>query len=453
MMFFRYHGKKYSKELNILESFYVLNCIKFLKDNNISQLCQSYVDQFFLTKITKNEDTTNNYKKENIKRKHIDNSVIVSRDEINFEGDVYNNIKSIYEQTKTYQSKNVFDILIYKYKNFFILTNSVNMKYRRSSYKTNIELFEKNIVESKNNDDLWKKIDRTVPSYSYSYKRTYELIKNLSNIIDEKSLLDVPVIKKIIEELEDNKNILFLYIIDNNNNISATFKTTKKIGNYNFTTIVNFNMNSNSYIKNSLNCIFTGSIHFGYYKSTISRLSEIIYYTLKTKIDFQNNITYPNLIRNFNNFFMSPSMLDDSIKDIDFILVKKDYFKENYDFEFYNLKQNTDYYPFKIVFKYNDLTKKAKLRYISYNDFDKRNPLAVSNKKGPGYIVIESPFSSYYSSCYIIHEKNKQNKFVKKYFKNFENLPLFKKNDSEIIKIMLKSKNLEKKDLIIDFSK
>lgn len=451
-MFFRYHGKKYSVELNILESFHILKCIKFLKDNNVSQLCQNYVDQFFLTKIAKKENTINDYKKESTKRNHVDNSVIVNRDEINFKGDVYNNIKSIYEQTKTYQSNNVFDILIYKYENFFILTNSVNIKYS-NLYKTNIELFEKNISESKNNDDLWKKIDRTVPSHSYSYKRTYEFIKNITNIIDEKSLLDVPVIKKIIEELEENKNILFLYIIDNNNNISTTFKTTKKIGNYNFTTIVNFNMNSNSYIKNSLNCIFTGSIHFGYYKSTISRLSETIYYTLKTKVDFQNNITYPNLIRTFNGFFMSPSMLDDNIKDIDFVLIKKDYFKENYDFEFYNLEKKEDYYPFKIVFKYNNLTKKAKLRYLSYNDFDKRNPLLISNKRGPGYIVIESPFSSYYSSCYIIHEKNKQNKIVKKYFKNFESLPLFRKNDSELIKIIFKTKNLEKKDLLIDFSK
>lgn len=447
-LFFSKNTKTTSKELNPLEASYVYSAINFLKDLD-SSFFQKYVNTFFPLVIETNKNDSINY----VKR----NSVIVNRNEIFNNTNVsfvsfYEHVKSVYEnqiiRSKKYFSQNVFDVLIFKHNQFFIITNAVNIKSRMFNVK--------NISNIASDDEIWKTVDKMIPSYFYSYNKTYDMLKNVSQIID-KNLEDITTIKALINELEKNKSILFLYIVNDKNDISVTFKTVKSKNSLNNNTILiqNFNLKQGTtYVKNNFDCFVVGSIYYktakNYFKHMLSR-SNFYYYTLNQHIDFQNNISYPNLIRRFDNFFLSTNMFENNDNDIDFIIVKELVAGESYDFVFFNLKSNEYNIPFKFHLRYICKMKHAKIRCLCYNDFDKRNPLIFSNKKGPSCIVVNKSFVSVsYGVCYSSHYINKKGQITKKHFKNYEQLPSMKDFVKQLTMIMLKYSPIKGEDVGVD---
>lgn len=432
-MFFIHSGKKYSKELNHIEKFYVSNTFKFLKNNNIAKLCDDYAT-VFSSEISLNIDS--------ITRDFIvKNSKIVNRDLINLDVvNLYENIDNIYEKSKKYDSKlkNQIDYIIYKYKNYFIITNSVNHKVKYT-FLSKINDFEKELLKANNK---WEKIEKNFPLFDYSAVNTLDLLRNISVVIDCYSLYDINAVKFILDLVNRDKGCLFLYIVDNENNISITFKTIKNRSSASqFILSTNFNLKRRDYVTNNLNSVFTGLIYdsasqyFQSFRGT--EYNQISYFTLKSKMELKS-INYANLIDEYCRFFLSENMLDDSLDDIDFFMIKGSPIRFNFNIDFYNLSKK-EYEPFKINFEYLKSINKILLDYVSFNDFNKKNPAMTSNNKGPSYIKVHKKFSTIkYSTSYSVYYLNRKNNISKKYFNSYKDLPLFKKNEKELTKILLK---------------
>ncbi len=425
------------KELNHIEKFYIINTFKFLKNDDMVKLLKNYATVF---------SSSISFKNNNIKGIFIteENLRIINRDLINFDSEnLYEDIETLWHKEDIFNyktnSKIRIDYLVYKYKNYFIITNSVshnaNLKNKSCSKIYN---FENDLLKF---DNKWETIENNFPLFNYSVISTANLLQNIFTIIDNYSLRDINVVKFILDIVNKNKCCLFLYIIDNKNNMSITFKTIKnKSSIIQSVVTTNFNLKEKQYVANNFNSFFV-SLVYGYAFRYFNNFNEekydndeISYCTLKSKMELKS-IDYANLIDNFSRFFMSEKMLDDSLNEIDFVEIK--IFPHKFKFDFFNLSKE-EYTPFRINFYYHKYTDKIALNCIVFNDFNKKNPYIASNNKGPSYVKFHDGISNKYSVCYSITHINKKNKITKKYFNSYENLPLIRKNKKEYIKMLLK---------------
>lgn len=122
--------------------------------------------------------------------------------------------------------------------------------------------------------------------------------------------------------------------------------------------------------------------------------------------------------------------IKDDLIEIDFYFITENFYRNKFQL------------PYRVCFIYNLKNKESKIKKIFWNDFDRKNPRIVSNFRGLSLLYVYIDYyesQKSYSKRYSFYKLSKKNNIYQRNFNNIEELPYFKKNKTELLKIFAKS--------------